>query len=150
VDEYAAALAEAVDEVLPSWVERSVTRLELAWRGDVPPDVAAAAAAAGQEARREIGARLRRLLETDIDEQWTGPLDVLRAAVAYPTAVLQAAGVPAVKRDEFAEHAFPDDLYDLTPATWSDVDERLHEPGLVWGAWKAKQFLDRRRAEGRR
>ena len=150
MDEYAAALAETVDEVLPGWVERSVGRLVMAWQGVVPPEVLEAAVVAGQEARREVGARLRRLLEADIDAQWTGPLDVLRAAVAYPTAVLQAAGVPPVRRDEFAERSFPDDVYDLTPATWSDVDERLHEPGLVWGAWKAKQFLDRRRAEGRR
>ena len=31
-----------------------------------------------------------------------------------------------------------------------DVDPALHEPGIVWGAWKAKTILDRRRAEGHR
>ena len=75
---------------------------------------------------------------------------MLRGAVRYPTAVLEAAGVPPVVRDEFAERAFPADVYDLAPATWRDLDESVHEPGLVWGAWKAKTFLDRRRQEGRR
>jgi hypothetical protein len=55
-----------------------------------------------------------------------------------------------VRRDDFKQHAFPDDTYDLSPATWSDVAESVQEPGLVWSAWKAKTVLDRRRAEGRR
>jgi hypothetical protein len=69
---------------------------------------------------------------------------VLRGAVVYPAAVLRAAGVPEVVRDEFAERAFPDDGYDLSPATWRDLGDEVHEAGLVWGAWKAKQHLDRR------
>ena len=43
---------------------------------------------------------------------------------------------------------FPDDDYDLSPATFADIDESLHEPGLVWGAAKAHVVLTRRR--GRR
>jgi hypothetical protein len=37
-------------------------------------------------------------------------------------------------------------VYGLSPATWTDVDPDLHEPGIVWGAWKAKTVLDRRAA----
>ena len=70
---------------------------------------------------------------------------VLRAAVRYPTAVLRRAGVPPVVRDEFRERAFPEDSYDLAPAGWKDVDESLHEPGIIWGAWKAKTVMDRHR-----
>ena len=140
----------AVEGALPGWVERSVARIMTAYAGEVPPEVAAAAGAAGEEARDEVGPRLRALLAEDIDAQRTNPLAVLRGAVRYPTAVLEAAGVPPVVRDEFAERAFPADVYDLAPATWRDLDESVHEPGLVWGAWKAKTFLDRRRAEGRR
>ena len=29
--------------------------------------------------------------------------------------------------------AFPDDVYDLAPATWTDVDESLQEPGIASG-----------------
>ena len=36
---------------------------------------------------------------------------------------------------------FPDDVYDLSPATFADVDPALHEPGLVWGAAKAHVHL---------
>ena len=138
-------LADTVEEVLPAWVERSVATIAVAWFGSVPPELASAAREAGLAARREVGARLRALLALDIDAQPTGPLAVLRTAVAHPTAVLEGAGVPAVERDEFAERAFPADRYGLSPATWADVDPSLHEPGLIWGAWKAQQHLARRR-----
>lgn len=147
---YAGALADAVDRALPRWVERSVRRLVDAWGHDVPPGLAAEAAAAGASARDDVGAAVRALLATDVDAQATGPLAVLRRAVAYPTDVLRRAGVPPVVRDEFAERAFPDDVYDLSPATWADVDPSLHEPGLAWSAAKVWVVLARRRAEGRR
>ena len=85
-----------------------------------------------------------------MDEQRTGPLAVIRTAVRYPTEVLAAAGVGPVQRDEFAERSFPDDVYDLAPASFADLDPALHEPGLVWGAAKAHVVLARRRAEGKR
>jgi hypothetical protein len=74
---------------------------------------------------------------------------LLRAAVRIPTGVLAAAGVAPVDRDDFARRNFPDDPYDLTPASFADVDESLREPGLVWGAAKAHVHLARRRDEGR-
>jgi hypothetical protein len=142
----AADLADAVETALPGWVERAV-----ASRVDSPPDdVRAAAADAGKRAAAEVAPRVRELLTTDVDEQRTNPLAVLRSAVRYPTEVLREAGVPPVQRDEFAERAFPDDVYDLTPATWSDVDPSLHDRGLVWGAAKAQVVLARRRREGKR
>jgi hypothetical protein len=98
----------------------------------------------------EVGGALRELLAMDVDAQPLNPLALLRMAVRYPGGVLAAAGVPPVRRDEFAERSFPEDAYGLVPATWADVDESLREPGLVWSAWKAKAVLDRRRAEGRR
>jgi hypothetical protein len=58
--------------------------------------------------------------------------------------------VPPIRRSEFDRETFPDDVYGLSPATWSDIDESVHDPGLFWGAWKAKTVLDRRRDEGRR
>jgi hypothetical protein len=150
LSEAARALADAVDEALPAWGERSVRRLLIAYRGAVTPDEASAARAAGVRARDHVMPRLRALLVQDVDEQRTNPLSIIRAAVRFPTEVLQEAGVPEVVRDEFSERSFPNDVYDLSPATWRDVDESVHEPGIVWGAWKAKTVLDRRRAEGRR
>ena len=150
IDEAAAALLAAIDATLADWVERCVHRLMVAYQGAEPPEVHEAAAAAGRLARAEVVPALDVLLSTDVDQQRVNPLTLLRGAVRYPTAVLEAAGVPPVVRDEFVERAFPDDVYDLSPATWRDVDESLHEPGLVWGAVKAKTVLDRRRAEGLR
>jgi hypothetical protein len=93
-----------------------------------------------------VAAILRTLLETDIDAQATTPLSVLRHAVRYPTEVLRAAGVPPVRRDAFAESSFPDDDYDLAPASLADVDPDLVELGLAWGA--AKAMAHRRRHAG--
>ena len=111
---------------------------------------AAAIAEAGAAARAEGVPRVRALLATDVDAQMGNPLAVLRALVHHPTAVLRAAGARPVPRDEFSVRSFPDDLYDLTPATFADVDPALHEPGLLWGAAKAHVHLARRRQEGRR
>lgn len=146
----AEALADAVEAALPGWVERSVTRLVEAHRGVIDGGTRAAARAAGVRAAREVGRSVRELLATDVDEHRANPLALLREAVRYPAEVLAAAGVPPVVRSEFDERAFPDDVYELTPATWSDVDPALHERGLVWGAAKAHVVLRRRRAEGRR
>lgn len=133
----AEALARAVEEALPGWVERSVERLLVAFAGGAAPDAMADARRAGRQAAAEVGGRVRVLLEADIDEQRTNPLSLLRSAVRYPTDVLARAGVPAVVRDDFAEERFPDDVYDLTPASFADIDPALHRPGLEWGAAKA-------------
>jgi hypothetical protein len=114
-----------------------------AYAGAVSEDVAADAGRAAAEATVSVSADIRRLLALDAERQPTNPLSILRAAVRYPTAVLQRAGVPPVVRDAFRERAFPDDSYDLAPASWRDIDESLHEPGIIWGAWKAKTVMDR-------
>lgn len=116
----------------------------MAWQGG-PPDAATAEAAreAGRRAASEVGADVRDLLLADIDEQWTTPLSLLRGAVRYPTQVLQDAGVPPVERDPVQERLLPADLYDLSPASFADVDPALAEPGMVWGA--AKALAHRRR-----
>jgi len=147
--QYAAALADGIESALGPWVERSVATVSDRWRpGRV--DLSEAAAAAGLRAATEVGGRVRSLLATDVDEQRTGPLASLRDAVRYPTEVLAEAGVPPVVRDEFAERAFPDDVYDLAPASFADLRPDLSEPGWMWGAAKAHVVLARRRAEGLR
>jgi hypothetical protein len=144
------ALARAVDDVIEPWLVRCVERTAQRQWGACPPELSQAARQSAVQAAPQVSERLQGLLTTDVDDQRTNPLGVLREAVVHATRVLMQAGVPPVRRDPFAEEAFPDDCYDLSPATWSDVDESLHEPGIVWGAWKAKVVLDRRRSEGRR
>lgn len=144
--EYAKALADAVDTALAGWVIRSVERVALASGRGADDALMAAATEAGEKARAEAGAQVRQLLEADIDEQRTTPLSILRDAIRYPTAVLRDAGVPPVERDDYSREAFPDDAYDLTPASFADVDPALTEPALVWGAAKAWTHKERHKA----
>lgn len=147
---YATALADGIDAAIPGWVERSVRRVLDAQGIAIDVGLATEIAAAAERARAEGGPRVRRLLATDIDEQAGNPLAVLRSLVRHPTAVLHAAGARPAARDEFSERSFPDDVYDLSPVSFADVDPALHDPGLVWGAAKAHVHLARRRREGRR
>ena len=163
-DQHSAALAQAIEEVLPGWVERSVAAVlaragpgaepeaaagagsepEAQASGVIAGPVLADAADAGRRAAAEVGAAVRELLAADIDEQRSTPLTLLRQAVRYPTEVLRRAGVaPVEERDDVKVRLFPDDVYDLSPATFGDVDPRLAEPGLLWGA--AKAFAHRQR-----
>ena len=103
-----------------------------------------------QRASERILADLADLLATDVDDQRTNPLTVFRGAVGALTEFLRVQEIPPPPADRFLAERFPDDPYQLGPATWSDVDDELHMPGLIWGAWKAKTVLDRRREEGRR
>jgi hypothetical protein len=134
--ELAAALADGVEEALPAWTVRCVEGV-LATTAASDPEVLVRAREAGEAARVDIGRRVRTLLETDVDQQWTNPLAIVREAVAYPTRVLHDAGAPPVPRDAIAERQFPDDDYDLTPARFGELDPRLHDVSIAWGAAKA-------------
>ena len=126
--------------------ESAFLRLETAAAGGGTVGVAvddAAVAAAGRRAAAEVGPRVRSLLAADIDEQRTGPLALVRHAVAYPASVLSAAGVAPVERDADAVRLFPDDAYDLSPASFAELHPDLRGPGLEWGA--AKAHVHRRR-----
>ncbi len=94
--------------------------------------------------------QLDELLLTDPDEQRANPLAMVRASLRAPTEFLLQSGAVPVMRDEFAQVANPDDVFGIAPATWSDIDPQLHQPGLEWGAWKAATILMRRREEGLR
>ncbi len=125
-------------------MERSVARIMTAWAGAVPEDVSTAARSAGERARADVAPRIRSLLDADVDEQVTTPLAILRSvAVRYPTEVLRDAGVPPVQRDEFVEEVFPEDIYDLAPAAFTDLDADLGDVAIAWGA--AKAFEHKRR-----
>ena len=72
------------------------------------------------------------------------PLQIVRALVFAPTGVLRDAGVPGVVRDAFEERAFPDDEYDLSPRTLSDLgDPDLGPQLLAWGLAKAAVLRSR-------
>lgn len=137
MDDVSRALLHGIEAQVPAWVERSVRHVMLAWCGRVPPEVEAAAAAAGRRAGQETVSRARALLGADFASQSGTPLGLVRQAVRYPTQVLRDAGVAPVERDRYVLAAFPDDDYGITPASWADVHPSLAELGLAWGAAKA-------------
>lgn len=142
---FASELADAMHDALPRWVARSVGRF-LAVEGDLARRVDEV----GAQVQRDVGLAVRRLLETDIDEQRGNPLALVRRGVGPITALLRDESVPPIERDEMDERMFPDDVYGLSPASFADIDPALHEPGLRWGAAKAFVFKQRRHLEGRR
>lgn len=147
---FGSSLAEGIAAALGPWVVRSVVSVADRWSPGLGADLAGPAERAASAAVAAVIPRIRSLLSSDADVQQASPLALLRGAVRYPTEVLAAAGVPAVMRDSFAEQAFPDDVYDLAPATFADLDPELRDVGLAWGAAKAHVVLSRRRAEGLR
>ncbi|WP_419927730.1 hypothetical protein [Candidatus Poriferisocius sp.] len=135
----ARSLAEGIAQALPGWVVAAIqSRMP-----HIDPETREAAEAAGLAAAADIGGQVARLLAADIDDQRDNPLALLRQAVRYPTEVLLAAGAAPTARDAFAIERFPDDVYDLTPASFADIHPDLQTPGLEWGA--AKAFVHRRR-----
>jgi hypothetical protein len=142
-------LLDASRRLAPTWLLRAT--VAAARRGGVvmaPDDPELAAMV--DSAVEELLADLASLLATDVDEQRTNPLSLFRRAVASPTELLLRRGARPPAIDRFAAERFPDDVFGLGPASWSDVDPELHEPGITWGAWKAMTVLRRRREEGLR
>lgn len=147
--EPAADLLRVADGVAADWLRR--TTAAAARRGGIDPaTIALEIDEVARTTARDLLDELRALLATDVDEQRTNPLSVFRGAVAAPTELLRRHGAAPRSADPFDARAFPDDPYRLGPASWADVDDELHAPGITWGAWKAMTILQRRRDEGLR
>jgi hypothetical protein len=136
------AIVAGVERELPGWVERSVTRILDAW-GRTSAEARARAERDAVDAGRAAAARvtdeLRALFALDPEHQRSTPLELVRHAYREPTAVLAAAGIPPVERDEFAERAWPDDTYGLVVHGLGDLgDDALAPLQLAWGMAKAK------------
>ena len=134
----AAALESALVRLVPEWMRRCVM--------EIAPEVDPAALdAAIGEAMAPLTPELRRVLTADVDAGAGSPLAAVRAAIGPVTALLEAHGASPAQRDEFDRRALPNDLFGLGPASFADIDESLHEPGLTWGAARAHVHLRRRR-----
>lgn len=139
-------LLDALDDTIRGWIVRSLdSRLPGDWsrarrdalRGDIA-DVA-------EQIHAAVMPRLRDLLTTDVARQSAGPLGLLRSCVGPANRLLDELGVGRPERDPVTASMFPDDPHDLGPANFDDVDPRLHDVGLVWGAAKAHVVLTRHR-----
>jgi|TARA_B110000914_G_scaffold114610_1_gene100212 hypothetical protein len=138
-------LVQALEIALPEWVVDCVEKVSVAWEGQTSPELLAEAEQAAKKCYDEVMPDLRALLLTDIDNQFVSPLSVIRKAVSFPTKVLRNNNVPEVIRDEFAIRNFPTDVYDLSPASFGDLNAELQELGIAWGAAKAHTHLQRRK-----
>jgi hypothetical protein len=149
MDPYPRALFLAVCEAVPAWVKNRV--IEVAERNGVVIDgtVRAHAETAAAEVTNLMTSRLAEMLLTDVDQQVSNPLHIIRSSIGPATDLLRELGVEPPKRDEFDSMIMPEDFYALGPHTWRDLSEEVHEAGINWGAWKAATVLQRRRAEGK-
>lgn len=147
---HARALADGVEAAIAPWVERVVAERAVAAGAPLDGALIAAARRAGEAARAEVGPQVRALLETDVDAQRRGPLELVRLASVHASQVLREAGVPPVERDDMARRLHPDDEHDLVIASFADLDPAVGQLGIVWGAAKAHVILARRRRQGLR
>jgi hypothetical protein len=142
------AIVVGVERELAGWVERSVVRILDAWGRTAPDERARAerdAVSAGSAATARVVGELRALFALDPEQQRSTPLEIVRRAYREPTAVLGAAAIPPVERDEFAERAWPDDTYGLVVHGLGDLgDPELAPFQLAWGLAKAKVLRARR------
>lgn len=147
-------LARTLAEVIGPWLWSVGAAAAARGLGTAPTDLPTALVEDLRAGVERIGEHCRQrcadLLATDVDAQRHNPLALLREAAIELGRVLDAHGVPPATRDAFESEAFPEDHHRLVPAAWVDVDPRLQDPGITWGAWKAAQVLHRRREEGLR
>jgi hypothetical protein len=148
LEETAAAIATGVETQVPTWTRAQVDRLLDAWgraTDEARARAEAQSAEAGQAAARRIVAELRALFAVEPERQPATPLEIVRTAYREPTAVLAAADVPPIVRDEFDERAWPDDVYGIVPRTLGDLgDPDLAPLHLAWGMAKATVIRARR------
>lgn len=133
-------IVERVTTALPVWVLAEVGRIADAWQEASGAGLQweSAAQDAATAASSRVGAELRALFVSEPEAMARTPLEVVRSAIAEPTAVLVAMGIPPVDRDEFATRSWPDDHYGLMPATLADLgDPALGPLLLAWGMAKA-------------
>ncbi len=147
--DYPRRLHDAVVASLPQWIERVTLRACEGATVDKRDAVRAVLSHVQADTQVFVHEQLGALLSTDVDQQRTNPLEVLRASTRFATVALRNAGVPAPARDEFQQRLDPDDEYLLGPMSWIDLGDDVHEAGIEWGAWKAATVLTRRRAEGK-
>ena len=131
-----------VARILPGWVERAVERIIEAWgRLDeaTAVDARGEARAAGMAASARVVVELEDLFGTDVGDQRSTPLNIVRSAYREPTALLARLGIPGVVRDAFDERLHPDDDYDLAPRGLAELgDSDLGAVLVAWGITKAK------------
>ena len=139
--EHAAGLGDLLVDIVPAWVDHAL-RVRSPHETD-PAALQAASRRVVESAQTTTLPAIVRLLDADIDEQWSSPLDIVRSLVPVITGELDGLGAQVVARDPGTIDMYPDDRFALIPATFADIHPDLHQPGLAWGAAKAHIHLRR-------
>ncbi len=135
IPEYSAASAAVVDAFVaayPGYLQRRLDEL------GVEVDVSDATRQGTEWLQGELGQWQR----TEAASQRRGPLQIFQTALAFPTAALQAAGVPVARRDAGAISALPGDTHALAPASSREIGEEAWRAHVAWGVAKAKLVAD--------
>jgi len=143
LEQYPAALFDVIAATYEAWLTRCI--VERANDSIDRQQIDDVVQASSHDVLNELDAFFR----TDVDEQKTNPLHILRQSTQLANDLLLKAGIQPPQRDEFESSAMPHDVFRIGPLTWRDLSEDTQEAGITWGAWKAATVLSRRRAEGK-
>jgi len=122
-------LMAAVVEAFPPYVRERLNELEV-----VAGSTVDCAIAAGVE---ELERTLGDLLTRPESDQARSPLELVRAATRPVTAALADLGLRPPSRDPFLTETYPEDVYDLYPASSQSLGEEVWRLHLDWGKAKA-------------
>lgn len=138
---YGMALRTVIEAAFEPWLRSTVeARIEARSDAPLPEEVEKAIAAAEERASKNI----TRLIEADVSEPLSGPLEQLRQAVSDLGPVLESLDVTPPHRDPYDQEMRPDDIYDLGPISFMDLGEEVQTAGITWGAAKAHLHITRR------
>lgn len=84
------------------------------------------------------------LINADVDQPLSGPLERIRREVEPLNDLLDRLGVSPPHRDAVDVQMRPADRHALGPMTFRDLGDDVHEAGITWGAAKAHLHLQRR------
>jgi len=98
-------------------------------------------------AEAQILGKLEGILTLDAVDQFINPLAILREVYVFPTEFLASLGLVESVRDEYQRKYYPDDIYDLVPASFADFGPEVNGAGIAWGAAKAHEHLQNRVSE---
>jgi len=134
-DPYRATCASVVDAFIAAFPAFLKPRLEsVAPAVDVDDGV--------RQGERWLVGELNQWAIQTAAEQRSGPLQIFQTAVAFPTAALEAAGVPPPQRDDSAAQALPGDLYGLAPVSSRDIGGEAWRAHIEWGIEKARMVAE--------
>ncbi|MCP3913678.1 MAG: hypothetical protein GY713_22365 [Actinomycetia bacterium] len=142
--ETALRFADAIYVALPIWIDRTVTGQVGTDTGFSDEEIAVFIERAGKAAQADIGSTARQMLG-DATTKPAQVLELLQTAVHYPTGVLHYLQASEAERGAFAQTAWPEDIYSLTPKSMGDIDESLEEPFIRWDAARKLAGARRRR-----